>query len=250
MKATNASNRSGKCHQTQWRSTKINGKLHAVQEFAPSRANCEEGQSSHPLWSSVGMEFCGQLWHCVASFGAHRPVWQATQPRPLWASNWPAGHRLTNAVGLRIIPTSWSRFEISQEIRVWLKALAPINIFDISVTPEVFQDPMGWLNAHAWSNMFCIWVTRDVFHDPMGWLKAFALWNMYDISVTLEVSHDAMGWLKTLASVNIRDISVTPEVFQDPMGWLKAHAWSNMCFIPVTCEVFHDPMGWLKAFAL
>ena len=57
----------------------------------------------------------------------------------------------------------------------------------MSVTCEVFHDPMSWLNAEAIENMPAMVVTCEVFHEPMSWLNAEAPRNMYPMSVTFEV---------------------------------------------------------------
>ena len=46
----------------------------------------------------------------------------------------------------------------------WLKAVAPLNMYDMSVTDDTSQGPMGLLNALAPLNMFFMLVTSDVFH--------------------------------------------------------------------------------------
>ena len=44
----------------------------------------------------------------------------------------------------------------------------------MSVTSEVFQDPIGWLKASARRNIELMSVTFEVSQDPIGWLKALA----------------------------------------------------------------------------
>ena len=44
--------------------------------------------------------------------------------------------------------------------------------------------------------MPCMSVTADVFQEPIGWLKFLAERNMYFMSVTAEVSQEPIGWLK------------------------------------------------------
>ena len=47
-------------------------------------------------------------------------------------------------------------------------------MYRISVTAEVFQEPMGWLNFSALWNMRLMVVTADVFQEPIGWLNFLA----------------------------------------------------------------------------
>ena len=42
----------------------------------------------------------------------------------------------------------------------------------MSVTAEVFQDPIGWLKFLAALNMYCMLVTAEVSQEPIGWLKS------------------------------------------------------------------------------
>ena len=81
----------------------------------------------------------------------------------------------------------------------WLKAVAPLNMLAMVVTPEVFHLPMSWLKAVAPTNMLTIVATLAVFHEPMLPLKAVALWNMVPMCVTLAVFHEPTLTLKAFA---------------------------------------------------
>ena len=60
------------------------------------------------------------------------------------------------------------------------------------VTADVSQVPIGLLNLRALWNMKLISVTADVFQDPMDSLKVWRNESSPDISVILEVSHSEM----------------------------------------------------------
>ena len=55
-------------------------------------------------------------------------------------------------------------------------------------------------------NMYCISLTADVFHEPMSWLKEVAFSNRLHIRVTADVSHAEMSWEKFLHCVNMHDM--------------------------------------------
>ena len=115
----------------------------------------------------------------------------------------------------------------------------------ISVTPETSQLSRGWLKALAPANMRDMSVTCDTFQDDVSPLKEVEA-NMLDMSVTLETSQLSRGWLKGPFSTNMLDMSVTLETSQLSRGWLNFPAPANMPDMSVTLETSQDDMVSLK----
>ena len=99
---------------------------------------------------------------------------------------------------------------MSQSARLWLKALAPLNVYEKLSTRETSQTPMGWLKAAAPLKVDASVVTADVFHWLMSPLKVThaGCWsapvpfeNRNERSVTCEMSHCAIGPYAAAASV-------------------------------------------------
>jgi hypothetical protein len=60
-----------------------------------------------------------------------------------------------------------------------------------------------WLKAVAPLNMLLMVVTFATFHAEMSWLKAVAPWNISPISVTAATFHLEMSLLKEVAPLNM-----------------------------------------------
>merc|ERR1712078_553303 len=130
----------------------------------------------------------------------------------------------------------------------WLKATAPLNMFEVLVKSFVSQVFRGWLKAFAPLNIRTMSVTLFVFHllpsVGMAWLNFAAPLNMFFMVVTSAVFQSLMdaspALLKAAASSNVANIVVTRAVSQVPTFWLKALAPSNMPAMSVTLDVFHQ----------
>ena len=75
-----------------------------------------------------------------------------------------------------------------QPDRSWLKAVAPSNIWRMSITEPVLHAPMFWLNAAAFVNVANMLVTALVSHFVMSWLNPEAYANMPPMFVTAVMS--------------------------------------------------------------
>ena len=82
----------------------------------------------------------------------------------------------------------------------------------MSVTLEVFQEPISWLNDVAAANIELILVTLDVSHPPITWLNDVALINIESIVITFEVSQKFIFELKEIFSLKSSLILVTSVV--------------------------------------
>merc|ERR1719515_224991 len=134
----------------------------------------------------------------------------------------------------------------------WLKATAPLNMFEVLVKAVVSQFLMvslpPLLNALAPWNMAFMSFTATVSQtgDVPGvssWLNVSAFRNISCMSVTNFVSQVFRGWSKAFAPLNIRTMSFTLSVFHllplVGIALLNAAAPLNMFFIVVTLAVFH-----------
>ena len=75
----------------------------------------------------------------------------------------------------------------------WLNQLALLNISNMEVTLDVFQDDRLLLKAVAQENMYSIVVTWEVSHDQILLLEVLLPANKLDTSMTLDTQHVSIG---------------------------------------------------------